>query len=173
MLSKKKKEKTLKNYCILTAICVITIILVVYLSMWYKNYRAYQDSIPVLRTVIPEITEPEVSHYVQENGQVVLYACVPSNQNCRIFEKDLKKMIVKKGLKDDLTYLNMENDAHASIMLKDLKEKYNIVEALDNYPVFIFFKDGEVKEIIKSNDNQNIALSEVEQFFDTFVTEKE
>ncbi len=172
-MKKKRKNlpKPLKNYVILGLICGVTILAVIYLCLWYRQYRAYQDTIPTLRGVIPEITERELGHYVQESDRALLYLCVPANDMCRNFEKDLKTMILKKELKDELTYLNLENETHAEVILKNLHDEYHMNQDLLGYPAFLLFENGEVYKVLQGNDYTDLSLSEVEQFLDTYITD--
>lgn len=172
-MKKKNKNlpKPLKNYIILGVICGLTLLLVIYLCLWYREDQKYQATIPILRGVIPEITEVELSHYVQENDSVLLYLCVPSNEECRNFEQDLKKMIMKKGLKDDITYLNLEDDNQATDILRTIEEQYNVPRQKLEYPTFLLFDNGTVSQVLQGNDYTDLSMSEVEQFLDRYITE--
>lgn len=163
-----KPAKPFKNYVILGVILTFTIIVAIYLCLWYQEYRAYQDRIPVLRGVVPEITEIELSHYVQESDRAVVYFCSPSNETCRHFENDFKKMILKRELKDSIIYLNLENDNHANVVLKDLIVQYQITEPLTTYPGFLLFVDGKVEKVLQGSTYTNLSLNEVEQFLETY-----
>ena len=165
MADKEKKEtkRPVKNYVILGVLVVASILLVLYLCGWYRAYAKYQMTIPVLRGVVPEIAELEVPHYVQENDAVLLYLGVPSDPSCREFETDLKKLISRKQLKDELTYLNLENEEKATTVLDSLEEQYQ-TEQLNYYPMFIFFEEGTVKKVLQSKADAPLTISLVEQF---------
>lgn len=160
-------KKPFKNYVILGVILVLTVLAVIYLSLWYQKWKEYQDAIPILRGIVPEITEVELSHYVQESDQAVVYFCSPSNETCRHFENDLKKIILKQELKDVITYLNLENDTHANVILGDLTTKYQVTQPLTSYPGFLLFIDGKVEKVLQGSTYHNLTISEVEQFLKT------
>lgn len=164
----KKKKKPLKNYVILGAILAATILGVIYLCLWYREYQEYEEGIPVLRGIIPEITEVELSHYVRENERAIVYLCVPSNKECRYFENDLKKMIIKEELKDKITYLNLSNDNHANVTMMQLTVDYQIKENLTNYPAFLLFENGKVIEVLQGTDTAVLSLGAVENFLNSY-----
>lgn len=160
---KKLKQHSIKNYIILGLILLATIGLTIYLCGWYRAYARYQMTIPVLRNIIPEITELEMDHYIQENDAVLIYLGVPSNDKCRDFEVDLKKLISKRQLKDTLTYFNLENEEKAPTILESIYETYH-TEKLNYYPMLLFFEDQEVKAVLQSRADQPLTIQEVEQF---------
>ncbi len=160
------RKKPMKNYVILGVIVLVTVLLVTYLCLWYKEYQEYQSTIPVLRGTILEVTDVELSHYIQENDTAVIYLCVPSNSKCRNFETDLKKLIEKQQWKDNLTYLNLEDDVKADAILQNLTDQYQITQSLTRYPAFLLFENGTVTEVLQGTGYTDLSMGEVEQFFE-------
>lgn len=164
----KKNQKPLKNYVIVGLIFIATILLVLYLCNWYDQEQKYRSTIPELRGIVPEITEVELPHYVQENEKSLVYLCVPANENCRYFEKSLKKLIEKRELKDSLTYLNLEDEIKAPVILRNLEKQYHITKTLTYYPTFILFEGGKVKEVLQGTNTALLSLSQVENLLDVY-----
>ena len=103
-----EKEKSLfKRYLILVFICLLSVGLVIYLCKWYKVYDDFQREIPVIRDTLFEITDIDLEHYIMDNPSSIIYMCTASNETCRSFEKDLKKLVIKKDYTDVIVYLNL------------------------------------------------------------------
>ena len=96
----------------------------------------------------------------------MIYLCVPSNSKCRNFETDLKKLIEKQQWKDNLTYLNLEDDVKADAILQNLTDQYQITQSLTRYPAFLLFENGTVTEVLQGTGYTDLSMGEVEQFFE-------
>lgn len=165
----KQKKKPMKNYMIILAIYLLTIIIVIYLCNWYQNDKEYRDMIPELQGVIPEVTEVELNHYITENEKTLLYTCIASNDICRDFEKDLKKMILKRELKDSIIYLNLQDELKAPVLLNTLKSTYKIQNNLSNYPLFILFENGKVVDTLQITNDLDLFYDETEELLDKYL----
>lgn len=160
------KKKGLKNYVILIGIFLLGILLTLYLCMWYRVYDDYKKEIPVIRDSLLEITYDDLDHYIMENPCTVIYMCTASNDTCRNYEKDFKKLVEKKELKDSIVYLNLSN-LDQDEFVDDFNNKYEFKNKLiANYPAFVVFDDGKVAGMLQGNDNRNLTISNTKQFFE-------
>ena len=140
-MSNKKKEELrkvpTKNYIALITIFIATFLLAIYLYRYYVVYSEYQKQTPVIRDVIPEITDQELSNYVQESPNTVIYMCTASDDTCRNFEK----------------------------VTNDFNNKYDYkIKLKNNYPALVVFEDNEIRDIIQNSKKEKLTIDDVEQF---------
>ena len=122
-IEEESRNVPLKNYIILLVIFAVTFLLTYYLYRWYKVYADYQNNIPVIRDSLTEITKEEMEHYIEENTSATIYVCTANNQNCRSFEKNFKKLVDKKSLKEYIIYVNVTNQ-EIDQFVSDFNQKY-------------------------------------------------
>ncbi len=169
-MSKKKLEKnkkSIKNYIILIIIFGLTILLVWYISRWYQVYSDYQKETPVIRgTLNYEITGIDFDHYIMENPSSIIYMCTSSDDNCRYFEKDFKKFIVKNNLQDSIIYLNLSN-TDIDKFITNFNNNYTYkVKLTKNYPALVEFSDGKITGLIEGEENKKLSITKVSQFIE-------
>ena len=120
-----EKERSLfKRYLILAFIFILCMGLVIYLCKCYKVYDDYQKEIPVIRDTLSEITDVDLEHYILDNPTTVIYMCTASDEVCRDFEKDFKKLVIKKEYTDKIVYLNLSG-LDQEKFVEDFNNKYN------------------------------------------------
>lgn len=159
-------KKGFKNYVILIVIFLLGICLTLYLCKWYKVYDDYQKEIPVIRDSLLEITYDDLDHYLMENPSTVIYMCTASWDACRSYEKEFKKLIEKKELKDTIIYLNL-SDLDQEKFVNDFNNKFNFKNKLTtNYPAFVIFRDGEISQILQGRKNKKLTIGNTKQFLE-------
>lgn len=166
--TKEREKIKFKNYLILAAIFILTILLVLYISKWYQVYSDYQKETPVIRgTLSYEITNAELDHYIMENPSCVVYMCTASSDNCRNFEKDFKKLIEKKDLQDSILYLNLSDIEDMNTFVNEFNDKYDYkVKLTGNYPALIEFNEGKITAFIEGSKNNSLTITKASQFID-------
>lgn len=153
-----------KNYVILFVVFLITFLLVYYLYHFYVVYSNYQKETPILRDVLPEITNQELEHYVQEAPTTVIYLCTASDDTCRKFEKSFKKLIEKRNLRTYITYVNLSN-IDLNTFVKDFNQQYQSKQKLSNhYPALVVFEDNKIRDIIQDSKKYPLTITDTEQF---------
>ena len=162
-----EKEKNLfKRYLILIFICLLSIGLVIYLCKWYKVYDDFQKEIPVIRDTLSEITDIDLEHYIMDNPSSIIYICTASNETCRSFEKDLKKLVVKKDYTDVIVYLNLSG-LDQDKFVEEFNNKYKFKNKLTtSYPAIVIFEDGEVSALLQGSDDRKITVGNVKDFLE-------
>ena len=162
----KENNKTVKNYILLILLFVASIGIIFYLRELYKVNKAEQLKTPVIDGAFLEIYETDLEHYVLDNPTTVIYMCTADNEKCRVFERDFKKLLKKKNYNDQIIYLNL-TDLDQDIFVSSFNEKYKYKTKLTtNYPAFVLFEDGEIKNILQGNDKEELTLVKVKQFLD-------
>ncbi len=160
------KKNSLKNYVILLVIFLIGVGLTLYLCKWYDVWNDYQKETPVIRGSLLEITYDDLEHYVMENPTTVIYMCTSSNDVCRSYEKDLKKIVEKDNLNDYVIYLNL-SDLDQDEFVNNFNAKYEFKNSLTtNYPAFVVFEDGKVSGILQGSKGKKLTVSSTKQFLE-------
>jgi len=165
--SNNKSEKNyVKNYIILLFLFAICIGFTLYLCRWYSVYREYKNDIPVIRGTLSEITPDELDHYVIDNSSVLIYLCTSNSNECRTFEKKLKKYVLRKELSEKIIYLNLTG-VNQEDFIKSINDKYNLNKNLtSNYPAFILFKEGNVEVLLQGDSKKALTISKLDSFIE-------
>ncbi len=89
-------------------IIAITVGACLYALKWHKVYLENKLNTPIITTYIQEVKDSELINYTNENPRSVIYFCIPSNSDCRIFEGKFKNYILNNNLKETIVYLNVD-----------------------------------------------------------------
>ena len=164
-IEEESRNVPLKNYIILLVIFAGTFLLTYYLYRWYKVYADYQNNIPVIRDSLTEITKEEMEHYIEENTSATIYVCTADNQNCRSFEKNFKKLVDKKALKEYIIYVGVTSQ-EMDQFVSDFNQKYQYkIKLTKNVPAFITFEDGKVTDILEADkDTDKLSITDVSKY---------
>lgn len=161
----KKKQIPIKNYIILGCLFVGTILLLLFVTEKYEQYVDYQKQTPIIEgTFTNNIRYEEIEHYITENPTSVLYMCTASNEVCRSYEKELKKLIIKEGLSNSITYLNLSDvDPYQFVM--EFNSRYHYKKELTtSYPAFVILKDNEVVDILQGSEEKALTIEKTKAF---------
>jgi len=167
------QKNYLKNYVILIAIFCCCVALTLYLCKWFEVYQEYEKEIPVIRGNLVEINPDDLEHYVLDNSDTIIYMCTANDDECRNFEKDFKKYIIKNDITDEIIYLNLTN-IDGDQFVKNFNQKYKYKMKLNGkYPAFVVFQDGEITSILQESKNKKITISKVQNFLELNLYEEE
>ncbi len=160
-----EKKGAFKNYLILAAFFLITVMLTLYFCKCYYVYHDSIKEIPVIRGTLSEISGEEIDHYILENPNCNIYMCTASDPKCRTFEESFIKLIKKKNLQEDIVYLNLSN-VNQEEFIKSFNEKYKYKIALtENYPALVVFEDAQVGSILQE-PNDTLTILKTKQFIE-------
>lgn len=162
-----EKERSLfKRYLILIFIFILCMGLVIYLCKWYKVYDDYQKEIPVIRDTLSEITDVDLEHYILDNPSTIIYMCTASDEVCRDFEKDFKKLVIKKEYTDKIVYLNLSG-LDQDKFVEEFNSKYNFkIKLTTDYPAIVMFEDGKITSLLQENDKRDFTISTVKDYLE-------
>ena len=154
----REKNIPLKNYIILAAILIVTIILVIYFYMWYGNYENTKLTSPIMDEYLQVINYNELNDYLVENKNSVIYVSVLDSKEIRNFEIKFKKFIKDNSLNNSILYLNLTEELKDNKITKEIKSKYNLNNTdITKVPSIIIFKDGNIASIYNiKEENYNI-----------------
>ncbi len=165
MEEKLKDKKRIRNYIICVILFIVCFGLVLYLRELYKVNEAEQKKIPVIQGYISEIYNDDLEHYVTENPDGVIYMCIANDENCRVFEREFKKLLKKDEYNDNLVYLNLM-DVDQDKFLEEFNSKFIYkVKLSKEYPAFVLFEDGKVKAILQEK-NKKLDIVKVKHFLE-------
>ena len=164
-LNDKKEKKKIRNYIICVILFIACFGLILYLRELYRFNEAEQKKIPVIQGYISEIYNDDLEHYITENPDGVIYMCIANDENCRIFEREFKKLLKKDVYNDNLLYLNLL-DVDQDKFLEEFNSKYIYkVKLSKEYPAFVLFEDGKVKAILQEKDRK-LDIVKVKHFLE-------
>lgn len=154
----REKNIPLRNYIILAAILIVTIILVIYFYMWYGNYENTKLTSPIMDEYLQVINYNELNDYLVENKNSVIYVSVLDSKEIRNFEIKFKKFIKDNSLNNSILYLDLTEELKDNKITKEIKSKYNLNNTdITKVPSIIIFKDGNIASIYNiKEENYNI-----------------
>ena len=164
-LKEKPENKKVRNYIITILLFIACFGMILYLRELYKVNEAEQKKIPVIQGYISEIYTDDLEHYIMDNPNGVIYMCISNDENCRVFEREFKKLLKKDEYNDNLVYLNLM-DVDQDKFLEEFNSKFIYkVKLSKDYPAFVLFEDGKVKAILQEKDKK-LDIVKVKHFLE-------
>ncbi len=157
-------KKSKKNYVTLAIIYVLVIGTVLYIASWYNTYQNYKTTIPVLRNTVSEINTAELDHFVLENPDGVIYMCVASDTTCRNFDTNLKKELLKNGLQDSVTYIDLQDVINKESYITTVFANYGMSSNINNTPLFLAFEDGKIVSYLSEGETTKLTVEDAIKF---------
>ena len=173
--NKAEEERIIKpkNYIIVGALFLITVLFVMLLRFWYISYNNYQLTIPILKDKITEVTVTELDTFLVENPEPIVYIEVSEDENSREVAKKLIEVVKKRNLTERVVYINLSSVENKDAFFADFTAKYMDKGKLEHYPAVVIFSEGKVLSYVSKTEKQNLNIGNVEQLFDEFELEGE
>ena len=153
-----EKKIPFKNYMILGLVVVVTVLAVFYMRNWYIMTKIYNNTSPML-DVVSEINADEISNYVMENQNFIIYVSSSTNDKVKGFEKNFSKYIVDKGISNSILYINLDTNDNALLtnQLITYARTKDVKNNINNNGVSIYiFDNGDITKVITNVDKVNI-----------------
>lgn len=164
-MKEKKVSKTIHNYIVTVVLFMACFGGVLYLRELYKVTEEEQKRIPIIQGYISEIYNDDLEHYIMDNPNGVIYMCIANDENCRVFEREFRKLLKNNEYSDNLAYLNL-TDIDQDKFLSDFNSKYIYkIKLTKEYPAFVLFEDGKVKAILQEKDRK-LDIVKVKHFLE-------
>lgn len=144
-----EKNIPLKNYIFLAVILILSVVLVVYFYMWYDEYENNRINTSILDEYLTVINYNELDDYLVENKDAIIYVSKLGDNDIRIFEKKLKKVVNSYSLNNMILYLDLTSEVSNSKTYDNIKAKYGI----SSLPCIIIYRNGSVYDIYNIRDN--------------------
>ena len=138
-----------KNYVILTILAVVKVIIFVYMSNWYLASKEYYLESSIMTDFLGEIKEAEISNYILENPEIIIYVSSDQEDSTKKFEKKLKSYIIKEEIQSHFIYLNCSN--LSSDFMKEFQKKYfngALKTIYVTYPNLFIVENGKVVDVL-------------------------
>ncbi len=151
---KKEKERNIppKNYVYLLIILLGTILVLLYLYRWYETYRESKLYTSIMNNYLTVINYNELSNYITENKNAVIYVSVLGVERINKFENSFKNTIARNNLKNTMLYLDATNED-----INNVKQNLKIDT---DFPCIVVYTNGEISDtfsIVKAKyDNKKI-----------------
>ena len=146
-----------KNYIILFALVLLTVVSTFYIRSWYITNKEYYSRNSVIKDVVREINIDEIGNYTLESPKFILYVSSGGNLSIKDFENRFKKFVQKNDIIDDVIYLNVDNvDGDLYSLLNDfsLNNKVSSLIVESDVSLYVFndgnsFSDKQLASFIK------------------------
>lgn len=157
-----------ENYILLTAIAVISFVVVFSVANSYKEAREIYNNTSVMPTVLSEVLVEELDSYLLEHESIAIYFSSSKDQEIKKFEEQFKKMIIKEQIASDIVYVDtnkiVDQNFYKTFVTKYFStELKNQKSNLDIVPNIVVFDEYKVRYVMYRNP-KNINLEDVERF---------
>ena len=147
---KKEKEREIppKNYIYLTIVILGSILILFYLYRWYDTYRDSKLNTRIMSDYLTVINYNELSNYITENKNAIIYVSVLGDERINKFENSFKNTIARNNLKNAMLYLDITNE--------DMNTVKNNLEIDSELPCIVVYTNGKVADtysIVKARYN--------------------
>lgn len=165
-MKENKRVVPKKNYLYL----LIMIIMVVFVTFSIVNICKYYDNKKLeksyLEGYITEVALEEVENVLTEpSSELFILVTKVNNENVYNFEKDLKKVIKNRDIRDNIIYIDYtDNKNNIDGLNKVLGSDINSI------PAIIYYKNGKVVTSIDSSDGL-LNAGDFEQLLDSYEVE--
>lgn len=163
-----KKDNKIKKYIILFGIYLITIMLVFYISSWYKTVQEHYKNNSVIPEVVSEITAVELESFVIDNPNIIVYVASSSDETIKDYEKILKKMITDNDIQNEVVYINLDKEENINLIdtikvnyLADNLKKISTIFT----PNLFYFEDGKITDMVYIRTS-GLTKNNTENFFE-------
>lgn len=142
-----------KNYIILIAISLFTIIFLWYAVKWHESYKDEYSVQNYIASYITEVKVDEFDNFINDRRDVVVYYAKPADTKAYNFEKKFTNEIIKYSLSEEIIYMNvtslLPNDFITTI------NKYNsptLNNNIDSFPALGIYKDAKLIAFLNGNN---------------------
>lgn len=144
-----------KNYIFLGIIMLVSIFLIYYLFLWYKAYEDSKINTPVMNKYLQVINYNELSSYLLESDNTIIYVSVVGNENIRDFEKEFKNTVIKYSL-NDILYMDVSDELNSGLSLD-----YDL--SVNNIPCILVFEGDRLIDTYKI-DVKNYNMKKIRKY---------
>lgn len=166
-----KKEIPVKNYIFLGIIIIITIIGVLYICSWYKQYNDTKTNTPIITSALREVKYDNLNTVLTERDVLIMYMCTTSENTCRNFEKKFSDYIKDNNLTEEIIYLNLGYSSDEEGLIDKVYNTYksdNLVKKVYEYPTLLIFNEGKIVDVLSSNSKNKITIEQVDEFLEGY-----
>lgn len=160
------------NYIKVVILFVITCLVVFILVNYYNQKIQYERRNEDTMSFLSNVKYEELSSFLVENHDVLIYMAPSSDSSLDVFEEDLKQYILDLELEKEFIYL--DSSSFSNYMYDEFKDKFFSSDALkesthlNSRPSFFAVKDGKIIDVLYT-DSSKVTMDMVEQFVNMYV----
>lgn len=137
------------NYIILGCVVIFTFFLLYCIMHYYIEHREYKEHLNTRMGFLSQIQENELKNYILDNHEAIIYISDSADENYKVFEVQLKNLILEESLTKDMIYLDMHKVSNN--FFTDIKD-----ELMDNnlhgfqivYPNVLTISNGAITSVL-------------------------
>ncbi len=163
------REIPKKNYIIFALVIIISLGIVIYCMRWYQMSQSVDKS-NVMDGLVSELKSDELSSYLLDNPNVIVYLAPSDSHENRNLEDKLHDLIIRKELTSEFIYLDSSLITDTSIY-DDYEEKY-LSDTLKNQSIDLsvtpnlwYFHDGKIMDVMNTVSRAS-SIQDVEYFLE-------
>ncbi len=96
-----------RNYFILAIVAILTFVLLYVLVSYFEKRKEYENSTHVRMNFLSELKESELSNYLLDNPDTIIYISDSTDSNYASFENELKTLILNENLAKNIVYMDV------------------------------------------------------------------
>ncbi len=159
-----------KNYIIFGLLVIVTLTIVFSIRKTYLDKIDYENSTNETLNILSSVNEDELSTYLVENREIVLYMSPSGDSTIQEFENEFRNYILDNQLSQDIIYLNTRNISKSFI--KNFKKNYfsdslksSDIEVVEQ-PNLYLIDNGKVVSVLYAKESK-INMTDVKKFLET------
>lgn len=162
------KNKPKNRYFILITILIIMILLTSLINNVIRNYKYIKADKSLLENYISKVNIDELDIALSELNEIILYVSYNHDKNIIKLDRDILKKIKMYNLENYVYYCNVTDRLENYKYIGDfIVMNSSINGKLKKAPALIYFKNGEVIEIINST-NELITSEDLMYLIDKY-----
>ena len=139
-----------KNYFLLFILFIITLLITLYINSIIRDYKYIKVDVSPLEE-ITQINLNELDIALSELNNGIIYIGNIHNKENKRLERDILRKIKSEDLENYVYYCDVSNELNNNKYISILINNFpNIRNDLKLSPAFIYFKNGEIIEVIDS-----------------------
>ena len=172
-VTKNERFIPIKNYVIAFGIVVAAVLLTIYGFAWYnvlkegKVSQSYLVKEKVISNEIQSLDEVEAI-FAEVPDEYFIYISYTGSEEIYNMEKELKKVINKYELNDQIYYLNVTEIKEKDDYIDKINKSLNLEEKVTQVPTIIYIKEGKVVDIIKRSDDNMMNVGDFQKLLDIY-----
>ena len=147
------KKRSKKNYLVLLIILLVVALLTILINNIIRNYNYVKSDKSILENFISKVNINELDVALSESNETILYVSYNHDKMIAKLDRELLKKIRSYNLEDYVYYCNITDRLENNKYIGDfIAVSPNVNGKLMKAPALIYFKSGDVVEVITSSD---------------------
>lgn len=162
----KKQERVVpkKNYLYLLIMILVVVFVTFFIFEINKDYQSRKLEVSYLNGYINEVNVSDINNIlIEPSSDLFILVTKVNDESVYELERDIKKVIKDKDLRDNFIYINYSD--------KDINSLNKILGSdIKTIPALVYFKNGEYVKTIDSNKDM-LNAGDLSQVLDQYEVE--